>query len=78
MIGESHDLTEEFPEFRDRIARLRESDERFATVYAAYQRVNKEVVRTGLGRTVHSDSYTGMLKRQRVQQKDLLYAMLRN
>lgn len=77
MIGESHDLAEDFPEYRERIARLRQTDEQFAAVYEEYQRVNRECVRTGLRRTVHSDGYTGMLKRMRVLHKDRLYAMLR-
>ncbi|MEM9384531.1 MAG: DUF465 domain-containing protein [Pseudomonadota bacterium] len=77
MIGESHDLAEEFPEYRDRIATLRESSNEFAELYDDYQRVNKEVVRTGLRRTVHSDRYTTELKRMRLLHKDQLYAMLR-
>jgi uncharacterized protein YdcH (DUF465 family) len=77
MIGERHDLADEFPEYRDRICRLRETDERFAAIYDEYQRVNREVVRTGLRRTVHSDWYTGKLKRMRLQKKDQLYDMLR-
>ncbi len=77
MIGESHDLAEEFPEYRDRIAALRQSNSEFATLYNDYQRVNKEVVRTGLRRTVHSDLYTSELKRMRLLHKDQLYAMLR-
>lgn len=78
MIGESHDLAEDFPEFSDRIAELRRSDPHFARVYDDYREVNKEVVRAGLRRTVHSDLYTQALKRTRLAQKDQLYAMLRS
>jgi uncharacterized protein YdcH (DUF465 family) len=77
MIGESHELAEEFPEYRERISKLRQTDERFAAAYDDYQRLNREVVRTGLRRTVHSDAYTAMLKLRRVKQKDALYHMLR-
>lgn len=78
MIGESHDLAEEFPEFREKIDQMRRSDPQFAEVYDDYRKVNKAVVRAGLRRTVHSDVYTTQLKRERVAQKDQLYAMLRS
>ena len=33
MLGESHDLFHEFPEYRDRIAEMKTADPRFSALY---------------------------------------------
>ena len=77
MLGESHDLFHEFPEYRDRIAELKDADPRFAHLYDDYHVVNDEVERIELEIETPSDQYTETLKKQRLHLKDEIYAILR-
>lgn len=77
MLGESHDLFHEFPEYRDRIAELKAADPRFAHLYDDYHAVNDEVERIELQIETPSDMYTETLKKQRLHLKDEIYAILR-
>lgn len=77
MIGESHDLFHEFPEYRQRIAELKTADANFAMLYDQYHAVNDEVERIELRIETPSDVYTETLKKQRLHLKDEIYAILR-
>lgn len=77
MLGESHDLFHEFPEYRDRIAELKIADSGFAELYDEYHKVNDEVERIELQIETPSDFYTETLKKQRLHLKDEIYAILR-
>lgn len=77
MIGESHDLFHEFPEYRQRIAELKTDDVNFAMLYDQYHAVNDEVERIELQIETPSDGYTETLKKQRLHLKDEIYAILR-
>ncbi len=77
MLGESHDLFHEFPEYRDRIAELKDADPGFARLYDDYHAVNDEVERIELQVETPSDHYTEVLKKQRLHLKDEIYAILR-
>ncbi|PIE83365.1 MAG: GTP-binding protein [Candidatus Contendobacter odensis] len=77
MLGESHDLFHEFPEYKNRIAELKAEDSRFAQLYDEYHQINDEVERTELQIENHSDFYTEDLKKQRLHLKDEIYAILR-
>ena len=77
MLGESHDLFHEFPEYRDRIAALKDADPMFARLYDDYHAVNGEVERIELEIETPSDQYTETLKKQRLHLKDEIYAILR-
>lgn len=77
MLGESHDLFHEFPEYRDRIAELKAADPRFAELFNAYHAVNNEVERIELQLETPSDFYTEGLKKQRLHLKDEIYTALR-
>ena len=48
MLGESHDLFHEFPEYKNRIAELKAEDARFSQLYDEYHVVNEEVERIEL------------------------------
>ena len=76
MLGESHDLLEEFPEYRDRILQLKESDDRFSALFEDYHRINHQVIRIEQGLETPSDFYTEDLKKKRLQRKDQLYRIL--
>lgn len=78
MLGESHELTEEFPEFKDRIAELRSHDEHFAELCGEYERINKEVIHIENESVNTSDFYWENLKKRRLKLKDELYVMLRD
>lgn len=77
MLGESHDLFHEFPEYKDRIAELKAVDPRFAELYDQYHGVNNEVERIELQIETPSDFYTEDLKKQRLHLKDEIYTILR-
>lgn len=77
MLGESHDLFHEFPEYRDCIAELKAADPRFAELYDEYHKVNDEVERIELQIETPSDFYTETLKKKRLHLKDEIYAILR-
>lgn len=77
MLGESHDLFHEFPEYKNRIAELKAADAQFATLYDEYHTVNDEVERIELQIETPSDFYTETLKKKRLHLKDEIYAVLR-
>ncbi len=77
MLGESHDLFHEFPEYKNRIAELKSEDARFSQLYDEYHFVNEEVERIELEIETPSDFYTETLKKKRLHLKDEIYAILR-
>lgn len=77
MLGESHDLFHEFPEYQNRIAELKAANARFAALYDEYHAVNDEVERIELQLETPSDVYTETLKKQRLHLKDEIYVILR-
>jgi len=78
MLGESHDLFHEFPEYKDRIADLKAADPKFAGLYDEYHAVNDEVERIELQIETPSDTYTETLKKRRLHLKDEVYTILRH
>lgn len=77
MLGESHDLFHEFPEYQNRIAELKAADTQFAALYDEYHAINDEVERIELQIETPSDFYTETLKKQRLHLKDEIYTILR-
>jgi uncharacterized protein YdcH (DUF465 family) len=78
MLGESHDLVHEFPEYRDQIHALKLSDSRFIELFERYHEVNQEVIRIEQEIETPSDAYTEDLKKTRLLLKDQLYTILRS
>lgn len=76
MLGESHELAEDFPEYQQRIEQLRASDPEFSRLFDAYNQVNTEVVRTEQGYENHADDYLEGLKMKRIELKDQIYSIL--
>jgi uncharacterized protein len=76
MLGESHELLAEFPEYRERILELKESDGHFSELFEDYHKINHEVIRIEQGLETPSDHYTEELKKKRVLRKDQLYRIL--
>ncbi len=77
MFGEHHDLENEFPEYKERIAQLVQNDPEFAHLYQQYQAADEEVWRIEEQIDTPSDTYTEDLKKKRVMLKDKLYALLK-
>lgn len=76
MLGESHELVEEFPEHQDLIQNLRATDNHFADLFDDYHKVNSEVIRIEQGLETPADAYTDGLKKLRLLRKDQLYKIL--
>lgn len=78
MLGESHELKEEFPEYGELMSELRENDSDFARLFDEYHAINAQVIRTEQGVECHSDFYTEDLKKKRALLKDQIYSLLRD
>ncbi len=78
MLGESHILMEELPEYRERILELTDTDSKFAHLAGHYHKVNSEVIRIEQAIETASDFYTEELKKRRLALKDRLYDYLRH
>lgn len=77
MITEAFDLAHEFPEFKEAIHHLKVEDQHFARLFDDYTKVSKEIHRIEAGIENVADDYAEDLKKQRLQLKDSLYAMLK-
>lgn len=78
MFGEHHDLTHEFPEFKDKIHELKTKNSHFAHLFEQYNTVDREVRRIEQEIETTSDEYAETLKKKRLQLKDELFQMLKS
>ncbi len=76
MQIDHHDLVHEFPEHKDRIHTLKMENKHFANLFEKYQEVNKEIEQAEKNDLPISDEHAETLKKQRLELKDQLYAML--
>lgn len=76
MNIDSHDLHDEFPEYRDSINQLKTGNQHFASLYDEYHKVNSEVRSVEEHDVPVSDLIFEELKKHRLKLKDELYAML--
>ena len=74
---EHHPLIREFPEMRERIHDLKQSDQHFARLFEDYEVADKAIVRAENGVDHLGDVELEGLKKQRLSLKDQLYARLR-
>jgi uncharacterized protein YdcH (DUF465 family) len=74
---ENHSLANELPEYRDAIHQLKMSDAHFAKVFDGYHELDKEIHRIENGIENTADDYLEKLKKQRLNNKDELFAMLK-
>jgi hypothetical protein len=77
MSLDKHDLHHEFPEFSDAIHALKVGDPHFATLFAQYHDIDREVHRIETGIENTSDSYLEQRKKERLALKDALFQKLR-
>jgi len=76
MLGENHSLVNEFPEYKDSIARLSKSDEVFAKNTKHYDALDKEIREHELNDAPIDDEAMHQLKHERAVLKDALYQRL--
>ena len=76
MLGEHHNLSHEFPEYKDKIHELKISNPEFAKLFEKYENIDKEIYRIEMQIENTSDEYLEGLKIRRVKLKDELYNML--
>lgn len=77
MLGETHDLFHEFPEYQDRIRALTQTDPNFRKKLERYDELDLTIRRSETEEEIHADDYVETLKKERLALKDELYRMLR-
>lgn len=71
-----HELAEEFPEHKERIHKLKTADAHFARLFDNYHELNRSVHRAETNIEPVDDSTMQSMRKQRMELKDRLYAML--
>ena len=77
MLGEKHDLVQEFPEYEQRIDELRQGNDYFADLLNRYDTLDAEIREFEEKGGPTTDEHLEEMKLKRVHLKDQLYAMLR-
>ena len=77
MLGESHDLSHEFPEYAGQIDRLKQTQAEFAVLLKEYDELDAKIRGLEEREQPVADAYMEDLKKRRVVLKDRLYAWLR-
>ncbi|MDO8177570.1 MAG: YdcH family protein [Undibacterium sp.] len=76
MQVEHHSLAAEFPEFKNQIHELKQSDAHFSKLFAEYDDADKAVNRAENGVENLSDAALETLKKVRIVLKDQLFQLL--
>jgi uncharacterized protein YdcH (DUF465 family) len=76
MSDSAHDLLSEFPEHKDKIHALKVSDNHFRTLFERYHEVNKRVMAAEHRTELISEMEEEQLRKERLNLKDKIYALL--
>ena len=76
MFNEKHELANEFPEHKEIISRLKQTDTHFAKLAEQYHEVTSEIHRIDEAIETPSDAYTEDKKKQRLALKDQIFALI--
>ncbi|MET0067117.1 MAG: YdcH family protein [Candidatus Thiodiazotropha sp.] len=76
MLGESHDLLHEFPEYETKIAELRKSNEVFHNLMDEYDWLDAQIRSLEELSNPISDFHMEEMKKRRLLLKDRLYTFL--
>ena len=76
MSHTPHELADDFPEDKERIAELKRTSPHFAKMEARYHEINRTIHRMEERIEPVSDVTELALRRERMQLKDQLYAMM--
>jgi uncharacterized protein YdcH (DUF465 family) len=77
MLSEHHDITNEFPEFRRMIDKLRASDRQFDSLVAKHDFIDDEIRTLEERQQPISDEEIEKMKYERASLKDQIYQSLR-
>ncbi|MFT6257830.1 MAG: hypothetical protein ACJAT8_002374 [Cellvibrionaceae bacterium] len=75
MLGESHALLVDFPEYQDKISLLTANDTEFAEDAKLYHKLDTEMRKLELRNTPTSDDFIEQAKLDRLVLKDKLYQL---
>jgi len=78
MKIEHHPLTEEFPEYKDKIHTLKMNNAHFRRLAHEFEGIDKSIVRAEQGLETVNDDYLSEIKKERLHLKDLVFQMIRN
>lgn len=76
ILGQNHDVYHEFPEYRERIDKLKNTNPDFSQLFDEYTELNREVIRIEQLVEPRSHEFHEELKRKRLHAKDRIYAYL--
>ena len=76
MSHTPHELTQDFPEFADRISTLKQSDAHFARLFDEYHQINRTVHRAETNIEPIEELAEVGLRKRRAALKDELYKLL--
>lgn len=71
-----HELSQDFPQYVERMQLLRVADPHFAELYNEYHEVNQAVLKAENDEEPTGDDHLNALRHRRVQLKDEIYALL--
>ncbi|USD36853.1 YdcH family protein [Ferrimonas sp. SCSIO 43195] len=78
MLGESHSLLDEFPDYKDRIHTLKHQDDEFASMAREYHNLDHRIRGLEMNDVPTSDTEFNRMKSRRVELKDQLYNRIIN
>ena len=73
----NHDLSHEFPEYLQKMRRLKASDQKFSSLFAQYDADNHAITRYEQGVGAITDEGLEDLKKRRLKVKDEIYQILK-
>ena len=76
MFNETHELAHEFPELKDKISQMKQENAHFTKLYHEYEAVTARVSRMEKEVETVSDAVMEVAKKERLELKDQLFAML--
>lgn len=77
MLGETHDIEHEFPEFHNQIEELKQINPAFSALMREHDQLDAEIRSLEEHDQPVSDTYIEELKKKRAFLKDRIYEMLR-
>ncbi len=78
MLGESHDVLHEFPEYRDRIDELRRTDSGFSSLMTEYDELDARIRQLEEKGSPVADETIEDLKKERIMLKDRIFNILKS
>ncbi|NVD08714.1 DUF465 domain-containing protein [Vibrio sp. JPW-9-11-11] len=76
MLGEDHSLLKEFPEYKQTILTLSQSDEGFESLMREYNQLDKDIRKLEMRDSPISDQEMLLMKHNRAEMKDKLHYYL--